>query len=62
MIKRKNLEIFFDGSSNIKKSNMVLHKKEFSFFRNTPAPLWLKKGKLQVSSLTGNSMHRKRYF
>jgi hypothetical protein len=62
MIKRKNLEIFFDGSSNIKRSDVILRKKKISFFRSTPALLWLKKGKLQVLSLTKNSMHRKKYF
>lgn len=63
MITKKNLEIFFDGSSNIKRSSIILRRKKTSFFRSTPPTLlWIKKGKLEILNLTKNLIQRKKYF
>lgn len=62
MIKRKNIDLFFDGSLNIKRSNTISRKKSVSFFYSVPSFLWFKNNKLQVFKLVRNSIHRKKYF
>ena len=49
MLKRKNLQIFFDGSLILKKLNVISGKKKDYSFYEKPATLFLKNYKLQMS-------------
>lgn len=62
MLKRKNLQIFFDGTLNIKTFGMIsLKTKKFIFYAGCPF-LMLKNHRLQITNLVKNSVYRKKYF
>lgn len=62
MLKRKNLQIFFDGSLILKKLNVISGKEKNYIFYEKPATLFLKNYKLQTSNSIKNSIYRKKYF
>jgi len=62
MLKRKNLQIFFDGSSILKKLNAIPGKKKDYIFYEKPSTLFLKNYKLQILNSIKNSIYRKKYF
>jgi hypothetical protein len=62
MLKRKNLQVFFDGSLNIKTFSIISLKRKKFIFYDQLAILMLKNHKLQVTDVVKNSIYRKKYF
>ena len=62
MLKRKNLQLFFDGSLNIKTFSITSLKTKKFTFNDQLSVLMLKNRKLQTTSFVKNLTYRKKYF